>query len=218
MPITLKSEAEMDTMREAGRIVGRTLARIREMVRPGLNLLDVEAFVAEEFRRHGAVETFRGYAPAGKPPYPSNICASVNDELVHGIPRDRRLNEGDIVTFDLGATYKGFVGFAFFYTIVQYNQQNIAKNLQQQGAFIPGIRPGPPTEAYLLRVVTRITWGGALFLGAVAVAPFFIGLITDVQALTISSAGFLIVVAVVLDTMKQLEAQLLMRNYEGFIR
>ena len=110
------------------------------------------------------------------------------------------------------------VGFAFFYTIVQYNQQNIAKNLQQQGAFIPGIRPGPPTEAYLLRVVTRITWGGALFLGAVAVAPFFIGLITDVQALTISSAGFLIVVAVVLDTMKQLEAQLLMRNYEGFIR
>ncbi len=110
------------------------------------------------------------------------------------------------------------VGFAFFYTIVQYNQQNIAKNLQQQGAFIPGIRPGPPTEAYLLRVVTRITWGGALFLGAVAVAPFFIGLATDVQALTISSAGFLIVVAVVLDTMKQLEAQLLMRNYEGFIR
>lgn len=110
------------------------------------------------------------------------------------------------------------VGFAFFYTIVQYNQQNIAKNLQRQGAFIPGIRPGPPTEAYLLRVVTRITWGGALFLGVVAVAPFFIGLTTDVQALTISSAGFLIVVAVVLDTMKQLEAQLLMRNYEGFIR
>lgn len=110
MPITLKSEAEMDAMREAGRIVGRTLARIREMVRPGFNLLEAEAFVEDEFRRHGAAETFRGYAPAGKPPYPSNICASVNDELVHGIPRDRELNEGDIVTFDLGATYKGFVG------------------------------------------------------------------------------------------------------------
>ncbi len=110
------------------------------------------------------------------------------------------------------------VAFAFFYSLIQYNQQNIAKNLQQQGAFIPGIRPGPPTEAYLLRVVTRITWGGALFLGMVAIAPFFIGLLTDVQALTISSTGFLIVVAVVLDTMKQLEAQLLMRNYEGFIR
>ncbi|MBA4179755.1 MAG: preprotein translocase subunit SecY [Anaerolinea sp.] len=108
--------------------------------------------------------------------------------------------------------------FTFFYTMVQYQQQQMAKNLQKQGAFIPGIRPGPPTEAYLMRVVTRITWAGAFFLGFVAILPFFVGLVTDVRALTISSTGFLIVVAVVLDTMKQLEAQLLMRNYEGFIR
>lgn len=110
------------------------------------------------------------------------------------------------------------VAFTFFYTMVQYQQQQIAKNLQRQGAFIPGIRPGAPTEAYLIRVVTRITWAGAFFLGFVAILPFFVGLMTDVRALTISATGFLIVVAVVLDTMKQLEAQLLMRNYEGFIR
>ncbi len=110
------------------------------------------------------------------------------------------------------------VVFTFFYTMVQYQQQDIPKTLQRQGAFITGIRPGRPTEEYLMRVVTRITWGGALFLGFVAVTPYFVGLLTDVRALTISATGLLIVVAVVLDTMKQLEAQLMMRNYEGFIR
>jgi len=111
MAVKLKSEDELKIMREAGRVVGQTLEQIREMVRPGLNLLDVEAFVHEEFKRRGAEETFRGYSPAPKyPPYPSNICISVNEQLVHGIPTDRTLEEGDIVTFDLGATYKGYVG------------------------------------------------------------------------------------------------------------
>ncbi len=108
--------------------------------------------------------------------------------------------------------------FTYFYTLVTFHQQNLAENLQKQGGFIPGIRPGRPTAQYITRVIIRITAAGAIFLGIIAVMPFFATALTDVQALTLSGTGLLIVVGVVLDTMKQLEAQLLMRNYSGFIR
>ena len=110
------------------------------------------------------------------------------------------------------------MGFTYFYTIVTYTQQNLAENLQKQGGFIRGIRPGRPTHDYLTRVLFRITAAGAIFLGFIAVMPYFATTLTGVQALTISGTGLLIVSGVVLDTMKQLEAQLLMRNYSGFIR
>ena len=110
------------------------------------------------------------------------------------------------------------VGFSFFYTYVIFMQQNLAENLQKQGGFVPGIRPGRPTAEYIQRVLVRITWAGALFLGFIAILPYLITNWFDINALTISSTGMLIVVGVVLDTMKQLEAQLLMRSYEGFIR
>ncbi len=111
------------------------------------------------------------------------------------------------------------VVFSFFYTYVTFTQQNVAENLQKQGGFVPGIRPGRPTGEYISRVLVRITWAGALFLGFVAILPYLVTNWFDTgQSLTISSTGMLIVVGVVLDTMKQLEAQLLMRNYEGFIR
>ena len=110
------------------------------------------------------------------------------------------------------------LGFTFFYTLVIFQQQNLAENLQKNGGFIPGIRPGQPTQEYLNRVIIRITWGGALFLATVAVLPFVFQIITDVRALTLSSTSLLIMVGVALDTMRQLEAQLLMRNYEGFLR
>ena len=108
--------------------------------------------------------------------------------------------------------------FTFFYTLIIFQQQNLAESLQRNGGFIPGIRPGRPTQEYLNTVIIRITWGGALFLGIVAIMPFFATQITDVRALTLSSTSLLIMVGVALDTMRQLEAQLLMRNYEGFIR
>jgi preprotein translocase subunit SecY len=110
------------------------------------------------------------------------------------------------------------VGFTFFYTVVIFQQQNIAENLQKNGGFIPGIRPGAPTSLYLNRVLTRITLAGALFLGTVAVLPWFVSRLTGVQTLFLQSTSLLIVVGVAIDTMRQLEAQLLMRHYEGFIK
>ncbi len=115
------------------------------------------------------------------------------------------------------------VAFTYFYTDVMFRQQNLPETLQKQGGFIPGIRPGPRTEAFLNNILSKITLVGALFLGLVAVLPYLAGSIFGIggdstNTLIISSTGLLIVVGVVLDTMKQIEAQLMMRNYEGFIR
>ncbi len=110
-------------------------------------------------------------------------------------------------------------GFTYFYTDVMVRQQNLPETLRKQGGFIPGIRPGRPTKDYLNGVTRRITLAGALFLGIVAVMPGMVQLAgVRANVLVISSAGLLIVVGVVIDTMRQLEAQLLMRHYEGFIK
>jgi preprotein translocase subunit SecY len=108
--------------------------------------------------------------------------------------------------------------FTFFYTYIIFQQQNLSEVLQQQGGFIPGIRPGPQTTRYLNDVLMRITIVGAVVLGIVAVLPFAERDQSQSQTLILTSTGLLIVVGVVLDTMKQLEAQLLMRHYEGFIK
>ena len=123
----------------------------------------------------------------------------------------------------LGLVYWGLyfllaVGFAFFYTMVIFQQQDLPGTLQRQGGFIPGIRPGKNTSSYLNHVITRITVAGALFLALVAIIPFLAKIITNVQVIQLSSLGLLIMVGVVLDTMKQMEAQLIMRRYEGFIK
>jgi preprotein translocase subunit SecY len=117
-------------------------------------------------------------------------------------------------------------GFTFFYTDVMIQQQKLHENLQRQGGFIPGIRPGPRTEQYIKSVVRRITFVGALFLGIVAIVPGLMQLLAyvlnmpglDLSATVINGSGLIIVVGVVIDTMRQLESQLLMRNYEGFIK
>ena len=134
------------------------------------------------------------------------------------------LAQGVVNLFDSGKIFYWImyfvmvVGFTYFYTDVIFQQQNMPENLQRHGGFIPGIRPGARTAEYLNRVLRRITLVGALFLGSVAVLPFFANTLTPMQTMIVTSTGLLIVVGVVIDTMKQLEAQLLMRHYEGFLR
>ncbi len=108
--------------------------------------------------------------------------------------------------------------FTFFYTLVTFQQQNLAENLQKSGGFVTGIRPGKPTQDYLNRVIFRLTCGGALFLGFIAVVPYLASTLTEIRALQLSSTSLLILVSVALDTLRQIEAQLQMRNYEGFLR
>jgi methionyl aminopeptidase len=104
--ITLKSAHELDLMREAGRIVAEVLAEIKEAVSPGVTTADLEA-IADRIivGKYGAIPSFKGYRG-----FPGMVCTSVNEQIVHGIPGERVLNEGDIVSVDVGAIYKGYHG------------------------------------------------------------------------------------------------------------
>jgi methionyl aminopeptidase len=112
--IQYKKPEELIIMREAGRIVARAHAAMREAIRPGVTTAHLNKIAEDVLRKSGATPTFLGYAPGGKPPFPAAITVSINEELVHGIPGPRVLKEGDIVSVDCGATYKGFVGDAAF--------------------------------------------------------------------------------------------------------
>ena len=106
--------------------------------------------------------------------------------------------------------------FTYFYTAVVFNPDEVAENVQRQGGFIPGLRPGSQTAEFLYKVLNRITLAGAVFLGLIAVMPFIFQALTQTQNLTIGGTSLLIVVAVVIETVKQLDVQLVARDYEGF--
>lgn len=108
------------------------------------------------------------------------------------------------------------VVFTYFYTAVVFDPAKISENLQKQGGYIPGIRPGNTTAEYLYHIINRITLAGAFFLGAVAVLPFVVQGMTGIQALSIGGVSILIVVSVVLETVKHIQSQLTMRSYESF--
>ncbi len=124
-----------------------------------------------------------------------------------------RRQHGDAPTVSSGGA-----SFVLLAGVSIFQQQDLPGTLQRQGGFIPGIRPGVHTKKYLDGVILRITLAGAFFLATVAIVPFLAREVTDIQVMQLSSFGLLIVVGVVLDTMKQLEAQLVMRRYEGFIK
>lgn len=110
-----KTPEELLTMREAGRINALALQAMREAVRPGISTAELDQIAADVLRQHGAKAAFLGYPPGSPYPFPATITASINDELVHGIPSPTRtLKEGDIISLDCGTVYKGFVGDSAF--------------------------------------------------------------------------------------------------------
>lgn len=108
------------------------------------------------------------------------------------------------------------VMFTYFYTAVVFDPVKISENLQKQGGYIPGIRPGTTTADFLYKIMNRITLTGSIFLGIIAVLPFIVQGMTNIQSLKIGGTSILIVVSVVIETIKQIESQLVMRDYEGF--
>jgi len=107
--------------------------------------------------------------------------------------------------------------FSYFYTAIAFNPQQQADIIRKQGGFIPGIRPGPPTEKYLAKVLNRITLPGSLFLAAIALTPLIVFAVWDIAQFPFGGTALLITVGVALETMKQIDSQLMMRNYEGFL-
>ena len=139
--ITIKSPEEMDAMRRAGAVVGATLALLRRSIEPGMTTKDLDNIAYKEITRHGAKPAFKGYRG-----FPASICASVNEEIVHGIPSKRRLKEGDIVKVDVGATIDGFIGDAAISIVAGVASQeaqdlmNATRESLEQG--IQAARPG----------------------------------------------------------------------------
>lgn len=110
------------------------------------------------------------------------------------------------------------VFFTYFYTAITFNPANVADNIKKNGGFIPGYRPGKPTEEYLARISNRLTLVGGLFLAAVTIVPIYLMSLTGIEGAYLGGSSLLIVVSVALETMKQIEAQLVMRHYQGFMR
>ena len=128
-----------------------------------------------------------------------------------------KLVRGDSMVY-ISAYAVLIIFFSYFYNAITFNPQQQADIIRKQGGFIPGIRPGPPTERYLARTLNRLTVPGSLFLMAIAVIPLLVFAASNISGFPFGGTSILIIVGVVLETMKQVDSQLMMRNYEGFLR
>jgi preprotein translocase subunit SecY len=147
---------------------------------------------------------------------PSLLQNVIQNETIQNFISDNLVNSSSVIYMVLyGAMV---IMFAYFYTAISFNPVDVADNMKKYGGFIPGIRPGRQTAEYLDRILTRITLPGALFIAAIALLPSIFLATLDIQALPFGGTSILITVGVTLETMKQIESQLMMRHYEGFLK
>ena len=148
--------------------------------------------------------------------FPALIVGTLPWEGIKTWVSSNLINQGS--PFYIGLEAVLIVFFAYFYTAIAFNPAQQADVIRKQGGFIPGIRPGPPTERYLAQVLNRITLPGSLFLASIAVVPLVVFAVWDIAQFPFGGTAILITVGVALETMKQIDSQLMMRNYEGFLR
>jgi methionyl aminopeptidase len=136
-----KSKEELALMRQAGHIVAEVLATMRDRARPGVSTAELDAVAEEVITRHEAIPAFKGYPHSGVNDFPASICASINEEIVHGIPSSHRvLKEGDVISIDVGAVYKGFYGDAAITLAIGQVSPDTQRLLEvTEGALMAGI-------------------------------------------------------------------------------
>jgi preprotein translocase subunit SecY len=147
--------------------------------------------------------------------FPALIATASNWKGLQEFVNDNLTQQDSL--FYMGTYTLLIIFFAYFYTAIAFNPAQQADIIRKQGGFIPGIRPGPPTEKYLAKVLNRITLPGSLFLAAIALTPLVVFAVWDIRQFPFGGTALLITVGVALETMKQIDSQLMMRNYEGFL-
>ena len=147
--------------------------------------------------------------------FPALIATATNWHWLQNFANKYLVRQGSL--FYMGLYTLLIIFFAYFYTAIAFNPAQQADIIRKQGGFIPGIRPGPPTERYLAKVLNRITLPGSLFLAAIALTPLIVFAVWNITQFPFGGTSLLITVGVALETMKQIDSQLMMRNYEGFL-